>query len=760
MGRKRKGILSGITDAKEQFDQACDESSNKKTSNLDGLPDFRETFELQIENKYKTFWFCDYLDHNLIKATNKLKQGRGLTPFYYTLSQFSAHLAKDVARCVLLWLDERPRLLRYFEWLLAILKYFTDVLIQNNVRKANSISIEHLKSLFQNISTNYVKKTLVKQHKIFVEVIQHLPQLKSDVKFFLTEQSSISIPENKKQLTVELIEKKLNGDHSNKTMFQIAGYTHYFLNKILSTIECTKRYIASEHYVDVFEIDERHRGNTKNCTRFIGRRVFFNALKNGTDGFEQAMQMELAASYKFILAYEFVRDNSSNTEYTEFCKHPESAILPNIVSGNINVLYVIRVLKQLLYKSIKKDFISTLRHGNFSVKYPMIGSNDSLNKVNRELTDKYFFYTAQFGWNTYTEMTSCSKLSNPIPILLGRTSHYDFLVVTYLLMNTGCNLEVFTNMPARVKGYSILENYSKETGSGEDVPFREREVSLFGYKKRNAKNGPAKKIFFDVPVHSPAYLYLSALNDIRPADRKLFFQFEKLGWNTKSKVFVKKFNITDEKNDQLKSLQSRKFRKTFLGHMMLERLKNINSADELIAELRKDMDHDDFSTTMGYLMQSGHSSLVINTTIIALQMKLIDDALTFSGQINLGIRNKKEERNDRFLCDCQDPSNPPHDIKLEHCRRFHLCLGCSRSEVFKEHLPAIIYHIFDIEERKVTQPEVYKIAFEDKHMQAKDVISRFRLYTDGGEEEVVKAYQIATTAKANNIILCPPILNA
>lgn len=760
MARQRKGLLNGVADAKERFDKACNEKASIRTSNSDGLPDFRETFDLQKKGKMRTIWFCKHLDPKVVMKQNGLKEGRTLPSFYYQLYQHSTSLAIDVARCILRWADETPRVFKAFsDRLNSTLKCFTEVLIDKNVQAANKITIKIFESMFTKISDNYSLTSHSAMHRIFVKVIQHLPQLDPDVKFFLTKQSSIPKTELKKKLTVEAIETKLTGDHSDKTMFQIASYTHYCLDQISSTIQQTEDYIASERYIDVFEVDNKHQRDLKNFTRWIGRRKFLNALEKGE--LEQAMQIELAATYKFILGYEYVRKTASAAEYIEFCKNPVATVLPETLTQNPHVLYVVNVLKQLKSKDIKNKFIKRLKNGNYSVRSLLFVRDLSLERLKQKLAYKYYLYTAQFGWTPYSNTTNFSKAANPVPFLLGRTSHYDFLVITYLLMNTGSNLEVFISMPARVGERSILKNYSKESGAGKDAPLAEQEVSIFGFKNRVGPHKSAKRILVDVPVQSPAYSYLSVLDAVRDADREFFFNLTAdYGWISISKYFTKKFNITDDKGVQLLSLQSPKFRKTYLGHQALKRLKDINSVDELITALRLDMDHADFSITFGYLMQSGHSSLVIDATLIAIQMKITDDRLKFSGHVNSGDRDAAETRNERFLCDCSDPSNPPHDTNLAHCRKFHLCLGCTRSEVFREHLPAIFYHLFDIEERMLTQPEVYKIAFEDKHMQAKDVIARFELYAEGGEVAVAKAFQIATTAKVNNTALCPPMLNA
>lgn len=759
MARNRKGLFGDDIDSvKEEFNKACDETSNIiKTYNPDGLPDFRETFEIQTTKWRRTYWFSNELDPKVVLSRNALKLGRWLTPYYYPLYQYSPSLAQDLARCVLRWVDEKPRGKTITVSLGSLLNLFKDILVINGVTDASNITTDHLKELFIEVSNKYVKSSHVTKHRTFVNVIKNLPQLDEAVHFFLTEQSSIPKPEAKK-ITAADIEEKLNRSHSDKTMFQIAGYTHYSLDLISSTIQTTESYIASAEYIDAFEINKEYKWDTENNIRYIGREKFFKAIDDGE--LEKAKQMELATTYKFILAYEFVRDKTSPEVYAQFCKQPDTTVLPKDVSKNSNVIYVVTVLSQIRRKQEKTKFISALKNGNYSTKTALVGGYYYLSEPKKLLYNSYSFCTAQFGWNQFTENMSHHKTLSPITMLLGRTQHYDLLVVTYLLMNTGCNLEVFTSMPNLVGSRPIIENYNKKSGAGEDAPLQEREVMFFGYKNRVGAYTPAKKIYFSVPVQSLAYKYLAALNAIRPVNRELFFQFKRVkSWNNQSRLFIKKFSITDSKGGLLPSLQSKKFRKTFLGHKVLQRLQGINSADELIVALRTDMDHADFSTTMAYLMQTGHSSLVIDATIVALQTKLIDDGLDFAGEIKFGKRKPKEQRDERFLCDCADPSNPPHDINLAHCRKYHLCLGCSRANVFREHLPAIIYHILEIEDEMVAEPEVYKIAYEVRYHQAKDVIARFKLYSENGEEAVENAYQVATAAKVNNTPLCLPMLN-
>ena len=620
---------------------------------------------------------------------------------------------------------------------------FTEILVKNKIHQARDITNQHFDELFKQVSKRYARRTAVCRHTHFVAALKNLPDLDKTVYFYLTRQSYIPEVNSNKRLSIKDIEKKLNGDYSDKVMFQIAAYTYYSLDLIFKTIKETKVYIESAEYIDLLEIDDNYERGVK---RYIGLKKLYSLIQQKKFG--AAMQVELAAVYKVMIAYDTVNRHVTAEEYTAFCSNPVLAKMPKNLSENTNLIYVIKFLNRLS-PAIKAPMISTFKSGSFSF-YPFL--NFPVNPLFQSFHPLYAAYLSQFSWPNMTR-----AVHSTCRMLLGRGDEYLFLVQTYLLMNGGHNLEVYTTIPAKVGGKTILENFSKETGCGEDAPINQQQIGVYGYKNK-VGNIKMKKIPFDIPVKSPAFQYMSHVDVILEHDRKFFFgDFNLFKWRPLSLAFIAKYQILNDNNTELTSLESRKFRKTFAGHKLIERLKDVNSTDELIHGLRNDMNQKDFSVTMGYLMQSGNSSSVIDATLVALQMKMLDDALEFAGKIKSGKRLL--DKHERFLCDCADPSNPPHDVNLKYCRQFHLCLGCPRSEVYEEHLPAIIYSIFNIEATMVDQPDVYKIALEDKHIRAKDVIQRFKLHTDGGDAAVERAYQIATAAKVNGTPLVPPMLN-
>jgi len=186
MARNRKGLFGDDIDSvKEEFNKACDETSRIiKTYNPDGLPDFRETFEIQTQNRRITFWLCNELDPKVVHGRNALKLGRTLTPYYYSLYQHSHKLAQDLARCVLRWVDEKPRGLEQTTSAGSVLHIFKDILVIDGVMDASKITTDHLKELFIELSNKYAKSSHISKHTAFVNVIKHLPQLDESVHFF------------------------------------------------------------------------------------------------------------------------------------------------------------------------------------------------------------------------------------------------------------------------------------------------------------------------------------------------------------------------------------------------------------------------------------------------------------------------------------------------------------------------------------------------------------------------------------------------
>ena len=151
-------------------------------------------------------------------------------------------------------------------------------------------------------------------------------------------------------------------------------------------------------------------------------------------------------------------------------------------------------------------------------------------------------------------------------------------------------------------------------------------------------------------------------------------------------------------------------------------------------------------------------NLVINSAIVALTSDLLEKALLFKGQIKEDIERSKNTQK-VFLCDCSDSKNPTHGLPIaDRCRKYDMCLGCERSEVYSEHLPTIFYRIMQYEDMKINTPETFNVTLEDRLQIAKNTVEQFKTKHKDGIEIVENSYNQAVEAVENNICLLPPIL--
>lgn len=336
-----------------------------------------------------------------------------------------------------------------------------------------------------------------------------------------------------------------------------------------------------------------------------------------------------------------------------------------------------------------------------------------------------------------------------------KTDHHELAILLYTLITTGLNLETVMSWKWLIKGKPWYENYDVALGITENSPQRDKSVLLVG--KKNKGQGAAKIIGTTIKVNSPIYKYLKLLDRTRKRNREYIFQIKEVSKYTAA--FTKHYKIIDDDENELKTIETRRLRKVFAGHKIIELLKDVKSADELVAKLREALNHDKFDTTLfSYIMKSGVGNLVINSAIVALTSDLLEKAVTFQGKIKQNSE-RSESSHKVFLCDCTDPSNPSHDLPIANkCRKYDMCLGCERSEVYKEHLPAICYRIMQYENKQTSDSEVFKATLEDRLYIARNTIEQFRVKHTHGEKLVEEAYLIANKAMVDNTPLLPTIL--
>jgi len=335
------------------------------------------------------------------------------------------------------------------------------------------------------------------------------------------------------------------------------------------------------------------------------------------------------------------------------------------------------------------------------------------------------------------------------------SDHHELAILVYTLITTGLNLETIMSWKFQINSKYWYENFDVELGINDKTITRDKSILLTGIKQKG--KGIAKTISTPIKVNSPLYNYLKFLDKTRPNDRKYIFTLKDI--HRKLNSFVKHYGVISDDGTNLKSLETKRLRKVFAGHKLMSLLKDVKNADELVAKLKDALNHNKFDTTLfSYILKSGVGNLLINSAIVALTSDLIEKAITFRGEIKEDFE-RSDNTHKVFLCDCSDPSNPSHNLPIsDRCHKYDMCLGCERSEVYSEHLPAICYRIMQYEAKQNNDPEVFKITLEDRLLVARDTLERFKIKHINGVRLLEDAYIEANDAFTNNIPLLPPIL--
>jgi len=352
-------------------------------------------------------------------------------------------------------------------------------------------------------------------------------------------------------------------------------------------------------------------------------------------------------------------------------------------------------------------------------------------------------------------VTTTSEQSPLFNYLSLASRHHELAILLYAIITLGVNKEVALSWKCEVNGRPWYENYDVDLGINHNSAPRDKKIVLKGIKSKGGNQTPVLK---SISVNCPLYGYLKFLDKTRPEGRKYIFKFASTSGIFAA--FCKHYPIVDDDDKRLSSIDTRKFRKSYVGYKTLKLLKGVNNADDLVKNLREALNHKSFDTTFSsYIMKSGMARMVVDSAIVALTTEMLEEAMTFKGKIKED-GERSEENTPVFLCDCTDPSNPSHGLPIaEKCFKYDMCLGCERSEVYSEHLPAICYRIMEYEEKEDVTPEVFNITLVDKLTIARDVVEKFKNNHSKGMEAVEKAYVIATAAMNNGERLLPPILS-
>ena len=377
-------------------------------------------------------------------------------------------------------------------------------------------------------------------------------------------------------------------------------------------------------------------------------------------------------------------------------------------------------------------------------------NNEKFHNFQRYKLDNAFIFSSFYNFNGKVKKTGPSLHH----ILLGRTKHFDFLLILLLLAESGRNKEVILTIPSHMNTLPILEN--------DDLFSSEKCAELIGFKARgHLGQGAVQPESIIIPHQSPLFRLLKLFSSIRDRQikhRNFFF--------TQSDVFKQwrgHFSVNNqlkEKNgDLIGPILSTKFRKVFAGEMLQKWLKNIRNKDDLIKAVANDLQN---TIPLTYLLQSSTTESMVATAIVGLQMKFIEHHQIVAAKLQTKGQSPKENRVQRFLCDCLDPYNPDYaeHLNINYCKQFDNCLGCSKAEVYEEHLPNIIYRCFQYEELLKINRDLYDANYVIKHNRAKQVIEKFTTKTSNGHKIHSTAFTDAFQAweDPDNYLL-PPLLH-
>ena len=291
---------------------------------------------------------------------------------------------------------------------------------------------------------------------------------------------------------------------------------------------------------------------------------------------------------------------------------------------------------------------------------------------------------------------------NYLALLTLKSPINEFTFILAVMLQTGINSEVATTIKRFYDGVHWKDRFDINLGIDSQTALKKKVLRLTGVKSKGI-NGK-KPIDIRVPVDSYLYSVLELWETIFSADDSETF-YSGTHINNSNRDFCDAYSIIADDHSQITSISSRKIRKVFAGSTLAKLVEENISGPELTRKMRDALNHESFDTTVfSYLMKTGTGNLVYSSAVIALTNKMIEEALAFQGKIELGA--EKEASTSRipvYLCDCDDPSAPTHDVPIsDRCRHYDLCLGCERSTVYAEHIPRICYRVMQYE--KVPQP--------------------------------------------------------
>lgn len=197
--------------------------------------------------------------------------------------------------------------------------------------------------------------------------------------------------------------------------------------------------------------------------------------------------------------------------------------------------------------------------------------------------------------------------------------------------------------------------------------------------------------------------------------------------------FLKRHEITEFipkkgggfKKERLSGIDTRRFRKNFAVRELMEAVSNCANHQELADTLRNSLKHGSFDTTIGSYLSHDTTMASRDVAIFTLQSEMLETARRFRGTLNDDGPRSGEPV---ILARCSDPSSPDFEMADQsddgHCSEYDMCMGCSRSAVFEEHLPRIAMRIIQYEEERDGMSQAaWDAEYGQKHARAHDVLN-------------------------------------
>ena len=427
------------------------------------------------------------------------------------------------------------------------------------------------------------------------------------------------------------------------------------------------------------------------------------------------------------------------------------------VTSKVNQLF-----KDGNYESIYQNMLYSVqcqRAGNVVENPPFasriaafVGKNKNKEGVN--LSQQYDTFKTYAGQHYgplggYTNWLSHFKLMDKQPI---------YLVALYAMILTGKNGESICSLKRNYGCVPWYEHYDKHLGVTSETHRSQKVVRLTGKK---LKGKVVKDISIRVPLKSTLFTYLKLLDDIlnNPA-RELFFDGIKCSKMTQYLriFFLKAYPVFSDSGKAINSLETRKLRKTFVGNLLMKTIGEVSDNESIVSIMQQALNHNSFDTTFhSYIMKTGSASHVIDTSLVALTNDMLNKALHFQGRI---CEDSEQNRSSKsvYLCDCTDDTKPTHDIPVaERCKKYDLCLGCKRSEVYSHHIKNIWYRTMQYDAIAAENPLFFSGLLADRRQIAHDTINRFRSEHPDGDWIADTAFEEAAIAFNSGDILVPPV---